>query len=150
MLTVTLIATPTDLDYAFAIRREVFVVEQNVSAEDEYDEFEPSSRHFLARLEAEPVGTARWRTTDKGIKLERFAVRAAARGQGVGKALVRTVLDDVFAHHPQLTQSIYMHAQLSAMPLYLGFGFGAVGEQFAECGIQHYTMVLPRIAYPHQ
>lgn len=147
MIDVDLITDPADLEAAFAIRREVFVEEQQVPAEEEYDEFEESSRHFLACANGNPCGTARWRVTTKGIKLERFAVLREFRGQGVGKALVRAVLDDVFRHHTQ-PEKVYMHAQVTAMPLYEGFGFQSVGDIFDECGIMHYTMVLPPMAYP--
>lgn len=131
------------MDAAFAIRRAVFVEEQHVPAEEEYDEFETESQHFLAYLGGQPVGTARWRRTSKGVKMERFAVLASARRQGVGQALVRAVLADIFSQQPEPIESIYLHAQVTAMPLYEGFGFVAVGPQFDECGIQHYKMVLP-------
>ena len=143
MIDVATIHSSEDMDHAFAIRRVVFVDEQCVSPEDEYDEFEGGSTHFLARLGGQPVGTARWRRTSKGIKLERFAVLAEARGKGVGKALVQAVLSDVFNQQPEPIESIYLHAQLSAMPLYAHFGFLPVGPQFDECGIQHLKMVLP-------
>ncbi len=154
MTTVLPITTPADLEATFAIRRAVFVVEQNVDAREEY-EYEEESRHFLARTDTEDgrteSGTARWRRTEKGIKLERFAVLAQFRGQGVGKALVRAVLDDVFSQQPQTydpLESIYLHAQVTAMPLYAGFGFVPVGPMFEEAGIQHRKMVLPESAYP--
>ncbi len=143
MIDVITIHNPEDMEHAFAIRRAVFVDEQCVSPEDEYDEFEGSSIHFLARLNGQPVGTSRWRRTSKGVKLERFAVLAAARGKGVGKALVQAVLTDVFNQQPEPIESIYLHAQLSAKPLYDHFGFLAVGPQFDECGIMHVKMVLP-------
>src|SRR5690349_18856277 len=92
-----LITTSEGLEQAHQIREEVFVVEQNVPAEEEYDEYEDSSRHFLAVIGAIPAGTARWRFTDKGVKLERFAVRAQFRGRGVGAALVQAVLEDIRA-----------------------------------------------------
>lgn len=145
------ITSPADLDTAFAIRRRVFVEEQLVDAREEYDEFEVTSTHFLARIDGTPGGTARWRRTANGIKLERFAVLPEHRGQGVGKALVRAVLTDVFSQQPPTvgpTGRVYLHAQVSAMPLYAGFGFEAVGTMFAEAGIQHYKMVLPESA-PH-
>lgn len=150
MITVLPITTPADLDAAFLIRRRVFVDEQNVPAEEEYDEFETTSLHFLARVDGVPAGTARWRRTSNGVKLERFAVLSEFRGQGVGKALVQTVLDSVFSQLPEPVESIYMHAQLTAMPLYAGFGFVPTGPQFDECGIMHYKMVLPASAYPKQ
>ncbi|MBO0947643.1 GNAT family N-acetyltransferase [Fibrella forsythiae] len=143
MITVSTIQSKADLETVFAIRRAVFVVEQNVPADEEYDEFEDTSHHFLAMLDGQPVGTARWRRTSKGIKLERFAVLASARKKGVGKALVQAVLNDVFAQQPEPIESIYLHAQVTAMPLYADFGFVPVGQKFEECNIQHYKMVLP-------
>ncbi len=61
----------------------VFVVEQEVDAAEEYDEFDDSSVHFLTKMDGSPVGTARWRFTANGVKLERFAVRKEARGKVV-------------------------------------------------------------------
>ncbi|WP_448519394.1 GNAT family N-acetyltransferase [Rhodoflexus sp.] len=132
-----------DLEKAFNIRRNVFVIEQQVPEEEEYDEFESSSRHFLAMADGVPCGTARWRFTDKGVKMERFAVLADYRSKKVGSALVETVLTDISQNPESKNQIIYLHAQLSAMPLYAKFGFQAVGEMFSECNIWHYKMILP-------
>ncbi|GAB3956232.1 GNAT family N-acetyltransferase [Spirosoma harenae] len=150
MIAVLPISNPTDLDIAFAIRRQVFVDEQQVAPEEEYDEFEGSSTHFLAYADETPCGTARWRRTSNGVKLERFAVLSDFRGKGVGYALVQAVLDDVFSQQPEPIERIYLHAQLPAMPLYARFGFVAVGPMFEEAGIQHYKMVLPGSAYSKQ
>ncbi|MFD2570383.1 GNAT family N-acetyltransferase [Spirosoma soli] len=150
MINVLPISSPEELDIAFAIRREVFVEEQKVAAEEEYDEYESGSTHFLARLDGTPCGTARWRRTSNGIKMERFAVLHAYRGRGVGKALVQAVLDSIFSQQPEPIESIYLHAQVTAMPLYTSFGFVAVGPMFEEAGIQHYKMVLPGSAYSKQ
>jgi predicted GNAT family N-acyltransferase len=141
MVRVEKIANQQQLEAAFDIRRKVFVEEQQVPAEEEYDEYEASSRHFLALdSSGKPCGTARWRTTPKGIKLERFAVLADARGKGVGAALVASVLEDI-AQQPHAAQrELYLHAQLTAMPLYAKFGFKPEGEEFEECGIRHYLM----------
>ncbi|GAB3996567.1 GNAT family N-acetyltransferase [Spirosoma daeguense] len=147
MIDVLPISNPDDLEQAFAIRRKVFVEEQRVSAREEYDEFEETSRHFLARANGEPCGTARWRRTSEGVKLERFAVLSGCRGKGVGKALVQAVLDDVFSQQPEPIERIYLHAQVTAMPLYAGFGFVPVGSMFEEANIQHFKMVLPGSAY---
>jgi len=125
---------------AFAIREEVFVVEQQVAREEEFDAFEDESFHFVALDEEEnPIGSARWRYTKKGIKLERFTAKKSWRGKGVGSALVQAVLDDISQKAPPGTY-LYMHAQLSAVPLYLKFGFEKDGNPFEECGIMHYLM----------
>jgi predicted GNAT family N-acyltransferase len=126
-----------ELAHVFEIRREIFVHEQDCPPELEW-EFEEESTHFLARLDELPVGAARWRKTDKGYKLERFAVAMAYRGKGVGQALVAAVLADL----PEDASYVYLHAQVNAMGLYSKFGFVAEGPQFEEAGIQHFKMVL--------
>jgi predicted GNAT family N-acyltransferase len=141
MVRVELVSSKQQLDSAFSIRREVFVVEQQVPADEEYDEWEGTSRHFLAYDEkGSPCGTARWRHTTKGIKLERFAVLENYRNKGVGSALVKEVLQDVELQPDTASKILYLHAQLTAMPLYAKFGFVADGPEFLECGIKHHVM----------
>jgi len=129
------VSNPADLEKVFAIRRQVFVVEQDCPPELEW-EFEDESTHFLATVNGEPAGASRWRKTDKGYKLERFAVLEQYRG-GVGKELVQAVLNDL----PADATYVYMHAQLAAVTLYEKFGFEKTGPQFEEAGIQHFKMV---------
>lgn len=125
---------------AFAIRREVFVVEQRVSTEEEFDKYEDISNHFVALDDqGDPVGAARWRKTDKGVKLERFAVKANLRGKGVGAQLVDAVVKDIQSQQGSGVH-LYLHAQLPAVPLYEKYGFRKEGEQFLECDILHYLM----------
>lgn len=125
------------LDQVFAIRRVVFVEEQECPPELEW-EFEDESTHFMATVNGVPAGAARWRKTDKGYKLERFAVLREFRNQGVGQELVRAVLADL----PADAGMVYLHAQVQAVGLYSRFGFEKVGPMFEEAGIQHYKMVL--------
>lgn len=140
MITVLPIQNQADLDKAFEIRRKVFVEEQQVDAREEYDEFEASSHHYLAYVAATPVATCRWRKTEKGIKLERFAVLAEYRSQGLGSALVQKCLTEI----PATEKYLYLHAQLTAIGLYRKMGFIAEGDQFSEANILHYKMVLQR------
>jgi len=127
---------PEDLDKVFAIRKVVFVDEQNCPPELEW-EHEDESIHFLASHNGQPCGACRWRKTDAGYKLERFAVLKAFRGMGVGRALIAEALSDL----PESAHYIYLNSQLDAMSLYAKFGFIAEGEQFEEAGIQHFKMV---------
>ena len=120
----------------------MFVEEQHVPEDEEYDNFEKTARHFLAFFAKAPCGTARWRFTENGIKLERFAVLKEFRGKGVGTQLVEKILEDVRQHPQFKNQSIYLNAQLDAMPLYEKSGFKKVGEMFLECDIKHYKMTL--------
>lgn len=140
MITVHQIDTPDELKAAFAIREKVFVEEQNVPREAEYDQYEDSARHFLALADGTPCGAARWRKTDKGVKLERFAVLAPFRNQAVGSHLLKAVIADARAVYPN--EPLYLHAQVPAMSLYSRQGFEKVGDMFTECDIEHYKMEL--------
>lgn len=133
---VTKVSTKDVLEKVFNIRRIVFVDEQNCPPELEWEN-EDVSTHFLATIDGEPVGACRWRQTDAGYKLERFAVLPAYRGRKVGQALVAAALADL----PADATYIYLNAQLDAMGLYAKFGFVAEGDQFEEAGIQHFKMV---------
>jgi predicted GNAT family N-acyltransferase len=140
MITVHPIESPADLQAAFAIRQKVFVEEQRVPRQEEYDEYEGIARHYLATADGTPCGAARWRKTDKGVKLERFAVLPAFRNQHVGSHILRRVIADVKAAYPN--ETMYLHAQLPAMNFYARHGFEKVGELFSECDIDHYKMIL--------
>lgn len=136
VLQVKKVTEPTQLEKVFAIRREVFVVEQNCPPELEW-EFEDECTHFFATVDGEPAGAARWRKTDKGYKLERFAVLQEFRGLGVGQELVKAVLSDLPVH----AAYVYMHAQIQAVSLYEKFNFQKTGPEFEEAGIRHFKMV---------
>jgi predicted GNAT family N-acyltransferase len=142
LIQVEKVLTQEQLNTVFKIREDVFVIEQEVDPSEEYDEFESTSTHFLAKIDEQPAGTARWRFTDKGVKLERFAVLKHMRGAGVGYALVQAVISDIGASPETKGKKLYLHAQLDAMPLYAKFGFNKVGPMFEECNIQHFKMEL--------
>ncbi|MBC6698106.1 GNAT family N-acetyltransferase [Hymenobacter puniceus] len=135
-----------DLAAAFAVRHTVFVLGQNVPATLEQDIHDHSdATHYLAvAADGTPCGAARWRPTEKGVKLERFAVLEKYRNQQAGAALLRQVLLDVDAAHPAAT--VYLHAQLPAVRFYERHGFRQEGPQFEEGGLQHYKMVWQRPA----
>lgn len=130
------------LDAAFTIRERVFQEEQGVPAAKEHDEHDRrDARHYLARAaDGTPAGAARWRETNHGVKLERFAVLADFRNQQIGAALLHAVLADVQAELPDA--AVYLNAQLRAIPFYERHGFRKEGEMFEEADIQHYKMVL--------
>lgn len=132
------ITSQEDKEAAFAIRKRVFVIEQEVDPAEEYDDDDEKSTHFIAYCDNKACGTARWRFKEKGIiKLERFAVDKDYRGKGVGAALVRAVLADL-----PLSDKVMMHAQLHAIPFYRKNGFETYGPEFEEAGIRHYAMKL--------
>ena len=136
LIKVSLIQSERDTRASRQIREEVFVVEQQVPRKIEYDDYEESATHILASLNGLPVGTARWRKTDHGQKLERFAVLKSARGHGIGEALVQFVLDQIEDSEPA-----YLNSQVSAMPFYARLGFVETGGIFYEAGIPHRKMI---------
>ncbi len=128
---------------ALNIRRQVFVSEQGVDPSLEY-EHEDESSHYLLLIGGKPIATARWRETEKGIKLERFAVLPAFRNRGIGEILLKAVLTDVSALQEAGKSGkngvIYLHAQLKAVPFYERNGFRKEGAMFREAGLEHYRM----------
>jgi len=134
------ITQQAELKIAHDIRYEVFVIGQNVPAEEEIDKYESECVHFLASYSKVPCGAARWRQTSEGFKLERFAVLEKFRRKGVGSELVKAVLEDIESQSQNTGQQLYLHSQLSAIPLYEKFGFKIEGDIFLECDIEHYTM----------
>jgi len=120
----------------FEIRRKVFVIEQAVDPKEEYDEFEDTSVHFIAKFKGVAAGTCRYRTTGNGIKLERFAVLKSYRGHGIGVALVEKCLEKI----GETDKTVYLHGQLHAVPFYEKLGFKTTGPQFEEAGISHFRM----------
>ncbi|MDP2188440.1 MAG: GNAT family N-acetyltransferase [Sphingobacteriaceae bacterium] len=125
------------LKAVFEIRQKVFVEEQAVDPEEEYDEFEDSSRHFLLLAGGKPCATGRFRSTDKGWKIERMAVLAEERGNGYGGMVLQKMLEQV----PQDERPIYLHAQEHALSFYQRHHFKAVGERFWEANIPHFKCV---------
>jgi predicted GNAT family N-acyltransferase len=136
MIEVIETANKADLQQAWGIRKEVFVKEQQCAEEIEW-EFEEESTHYLAFYNGIAVGTARWRETEKGIKLERFAVLKDYRKMQVGSALLKAILNATLP----LNKQIYLHAQVHAQPFYAKYGFEPTGSLFEEAGIVHIKMV---------
>jgi predicted GNAT family N-acyltransferase len=136
MIEVEKVQSALDLEKVFEIRRQVFVIEQHCPPELEW-EHEEVSVHFLAKYNGVPAGACRWRKTELGYKLERFAVLKEFRGKGIAQEMMKTVLKDL----PADAKYIYLNAQIAAIELYKKFNFMPQGKQFEEAGIQHYKMV---------
>jgi len=118
-----------------AVREPVFVVEQQVPLELEWDELDPQCRHVIARDDAHrPIGTGR---LTPGHKIGRMAVLPEWRGRGVGEALLLALLEQARA---QGLPEVSLHAQVDAIGFYEKFGFEPYGERFEEAGIQHQSM----------
>ncbi len=124
-----------DLERLRAVREPVFVQEQQVPLDLEWDELDPLAWHVLALAgDGQPVGTGR--LTADG-RIGRMAVLAPWRGSGVGSALLQRLLE--LAGDRRLP-AVELHAQVSAIDFYVRHGFVAWGEPFQEAGILHRHM----------
>ena len=119
------------------VRETVFIREQHVPVELEWDEFDAGGLHLLAvDLAENPIATAR--LLPNGI-IGRMAVLKEWRGRDVGSALLLRLLEE--AGKRQIHQ-ITLSAQLHAIPFYVKFGFQIAGEEFMDAGIPHVRMNL--------
>jgi predicted GNAT family N-acyltransferase len=120
-----------------AIREAVFIHEQGIPPELEWDETDASCIHVLAVDSAgKPIGTARLL---RDGSVGRMAVLKDWRGKGIGSALVHLLLWE--ARDRQIKQ-IGLNAQTHAVGFYLKFGFQTVGEEFLDAAIPHVRMIL--------
>ncbi len=123
-------------DIASDIRRVVFIDEQQVPQEEEWDGRDPACRHFLATLDGKPVGTARLLPDGH---IGRVAVLADVRGAGVGGLLMNAA---VAAAQRLGHRQVALSAQLHALAFYERLGFVAHGDEFMDAGIPHREMTL--------
>jgi predicted GNAT family N-acyltransferase len=118
------------------LRRLVFIVEQNVPQDEEWDGQDETAWHWLATdLEDRPIGTARLLPSGQ---IGRMAVLDEFRGLKVGRAMLEHTVEK--ARHLGFA-SVYLNAQSHALGFYQKSGFEAVGEEFTEAGIAHVRMV---------
>ena len=126
-----------DIQALRGIREAVFIREQGVPPELEWDEFDVNCIHALASdSAANPVGTARL-LLDGSIG--RMAVLREYRGKRVGAALMHWLLRE--AESRQM-QHVTLNAQVQAIEFYKKFGFQVTGKGFLDAGISHVRMVL--------
>ncbi|MFF4649024.1 GNAT family N-acetyltransferase [Streptomyces sp. NPDC001380] len=138
------------MELVHRVRREVFVVEQGIAEEDEWDDLDPFCLHLLATGPGgEPLGTGRvvhgapareQAGRDGAVLLGRLAVLPAARGTGLGAALVREVEQ---AARELGAREVELHAQVSAIGFYERLGYTARGPEYLDAGIPHRTMSRP-------
>jgi predicted GNAT family N-acyltransferase len=130
--------TPDDQLKVMVVRGIVFVEEQAVDWEGEFDRYEASSIHVLGEVGGQPAAAGRLRLlTDGWAKFERIAVRPRWRGQGLGRSMVIFLLEE--AQRRGITR-FRLHAQTYLEDFYAGYGFVRQGEVFDECGIDHILM----------
>jgi predicted GNAT family N-acyltransferase len=121
-----------------AVRETVFVREQHVPIELEWDGLDAECRHVLATSAAnDAIGCGR---LTREARIGRMAVLKAWRGQGVGGAILQTLLD--YAREQKYPQ-VVLSAQVQAVPFYRRFGFIGEGDTYMDAGMPHVTMRRP-------
>jgi predicted GNAT family N-acyltransferase len=117
------------------IRTIVFVHEQHVPEDLEWDGLDEDATHFLALDTAgRDVGCARLLPTGQ---IGRMAVLAAERNRGIGERLLAAAV----AKAESLGfNEVFLHAQTHAVGFYERSGFGITGEPYTEAGIPHRSM----------
>jgi YbgC/YbaW family acyl-CoA thioester hydrolase len=121
------------------IRTEVFVEEQRVPLEMEWDEADESCLHAVVfnRI-GQAVGTGRLLPSQGGsAKIGRVAVNKVLRGSGVGQRVMAALMDTA---RQRGDKEIVLHAQRTAESFYRGLGYTARGDEFEEAGIPHIEM----------
>ena len=118
------------------IREAVFIQEQKVPVELEWDELDVTCIQLLAFSGNDAVGTARM--TAEG-KIGRMDVLSGYRGLGVGKSLLSKMIQLAQKAH---LSGVVLDAQVSAIPFYQSFGFEMMSEPFMDAGIAHRKMKL--------
>jgi predicted GNAT family N-acyltransferase len=118
------------------VRHAVFINEQKIAEEDEWDEHDENALHLVASLDGNPIGTAR--LTSDGI-VGRMAVLDSFRNQGTGSAMMEQIIKTA---KKSRMKELKLHAQRPAEGFYTKHGFIAEGEEFMEAGIPHIAMKL--------
>jgi len=135
--TVKQVAWQDNLEKLRSIRTTVFVEEQNVSLEEEWDGRDEDAIHVLAlSQDRKPIGTARLL---KSGQIGRMAVLSEYRRLGIGGAMLRLLLEIAKKNN---IDNLFLNAQVEAIGFYSRFGFVEQGETFMEAGIEHRKMIL--------
>ena len=135
------ITIESDLEKAFHIRKAVFVEEQGVPLEDEFDEFDSlggQCEHILVYDNERAVGTGRLRVVDDFGKLERICILKPYRKYGLGKVIIRTL--EEIAKDKEIDR-VKLHGQTQAEGFYKKLGYHTSSNVFIEDGIPHILMI---------
>ena len=147
MITSAFIPGTEDLSEPLAIRQEVFVKEQQISEEEEFDGYDTQSLHLIVYVDEQPATTGRIWHDGKAFHIGRLAVLKKFRGQKIGDLALRLLLYKSFSMGAEVVE---ISAQTYIVPLYKKFGFKEYGEEYMEAGIPHIFMKVGKdeVVYP--
>lgn len=132
---ITLDSWAIQKELARSVRSEVFIIEQNIPKELEWDDMDAHCLHAVA-TNASGVAVGTGRLLPDG-HIGRMAVRSIARGLGVGGQLLQSLMQ---AAQHRGDKRVVLSAQIRAKGFYARYGFTVVGQEYMEAGIPHITM----------
>lgn len=136
----TLWSSQEDRAHLQNIRREVFIEEQQVPEQEEWDSLDEEARHLLLIKQGEVIGCARMLEQDGSLKLGRVAIVKSFRNQGAGQFLMQFVRQEAIEDN---LNCIQIDAQTRVFDFYSKLGYQAVSGPFDPCcGIPHIKMQL--------
>ncbi len=121
------------------LRYQVFVVEQSVPEEMEWDEFDEVALHAVVTADNQTIGTGRLIINGHIAKIGRMAVQSSRRNQGIGKSILNALIQTA---KEKGAQECILHAQTHAIAFYAKADFEPHGPIFDEAGIPHVEMRL--------
>lgn len=126
---------------ALKIRHKVFIEEQKISKELEYDGMDKKAEHVIIYENNNPIATGRVFKMEEEFMLGRICVLKEFRGKNFGNIIVKLLVNRALNKG---ANKIYIHAQAYLKEFYINLGFTPVGEIFEEAGIEHITMVYEK------
>ncbi|MDC0737623.1 GNAT family N-acetyltransferase [Cognatishimia sp. SS12] len=127
-----------DIETCLALRRVVFIEEQNVPEAEEIDDLDDQAIHLLATVDGSPKATARLFVKGDTGKIGRVCVVKSARGTGLGVAIMQYAMDHLKTQPG--VKRLMLSAQEQAMGFYERLGFVAYGDSYDDAGIPHRDM----------
>jgi len=133
-----LVSSDKELEAAFEVRRQVFVEEQGISQDLEFDGRDSEALHMVVVDGDRVIGTARVLfLAANQAKLERMAVLKPFRCKGIGRRVISFLNEEL---RKRQVKQVVLHAQYSAVGFYKSCGFEESGLPFCEAGIKHIKM----------
>lgn len=137
-LSYKLVESESELRGAFEVRRRVFVEEQGIAEELDFDGNDGEALHMVVKDGAEVIGTARVRFLNaKQAKLERMAVLDGFRRMGIGRGITAFLIEEL---RNRQVEQVVLHAQYEVIAFYKSCGFEETGSPFLEAGLKHIEM----------
>ncbi len=135
-----LVTNDAELRGALEVRRQVFVQEQGVSEDLEYDGHDGEALHMVVKDGNRVIGTARVRfPTTNQAKIERMAVLRPFRRRGIGSNIISFLKEELKSRQ---IEHVILYAQCVAAAFYKSCGFEETGLPFWDAGIKHIEMQL--------